>query len=169
MLSFDSDCCLSVNWRTGAEVHLVLSASNRCVSFLYLAIGLQLSLDCLEKRFWAIAKQVSSPNPCRTSLWGFYIFLDWVKTLLISLHTLNFIDWGKFTVLNTIVSFELQTFIRPNGSAVDTLCVVVYNWLSGQICQCQFGAVACAPLWHKKELLETSFLTYSHLFQGDLL
>lgn len=28
--------------------------------FLFLAVGLQMSLDWLEKRFWAIAKQVTA-------------------------------------------------------------------------------------------------------------
>lgn len=34
-----------------------------CVCFLFLAIGVQMSLDMLEKRFWTIAKQVTEKNP----------------------------------------------------------------------------------------------------------
>lgn len=32
------------------------------VCCLFTAVGLQVSLDCLEKRFWAIARQVTCKN-----------------------------------------------------------------------------------------------------------
>ncbi|MEQ2172180.1 hypothetical protein GOODEAATRI_018518 [Goodea atripinnis] len=42
-----------------------------CLCLLFLAVGVQMSLDWLEKRFWAIAKQVNArlTHPWTDTFW----------------------------------------------------------------------------------------------------